>query len=242
MFAGTLASGGSHASPADAGAGAPGQLLVSRVVDGDTYELSDGRRVRLIGIDTPEKHSSAKLRRDAVRSGRDARTIRELGERASEYARRLVLGRRVELEFDQANTATGHRDRYGRTLAYVWVLEDGGRQFMVNRRLVAEGYAYAYTRYPFEYADEFLALQRRAYEEGRGLWAEGLGTEAEDQRSSAASPGSGGPAREADKNCSEFRRHAQAQSFFESAGPGDPHRLDGDGDGVACEGLRQRRR
>lgn len=40
-----------------------------------------------------------------------------------------------------------------------------------------------------------------------------------------------------DKDCSDFSTHAQAQAFFKSQGPGDPHRLDGDGDGSACETL-----
>jgi len=41
-----------------------------------------------------------------------------------------------------------------------------------------------------------------------------------------------------DKDCRDFSSHAQAQAFFEAQGAGDPHRLDGDGDGVACERLR----
>ena len=40
-----------------------------------------------------------------------------------------------------------------------------------------------------------------------------------------------------DKNCADFSSQAQAQAFFEAAGPGDPHRLDGNNDGVACESL-----
>lgn len=40
-----------------------------------------------------------------------------------------------------------------------------------------------------------------------------------------------------DKDCRDFSSHAQAQAFFESQGADDPHRLDGDGDGVACERL-----
>ncbi|MBI2020510.1 excalibur calcium-binding domain-containing protein [Candidatus Daviesbacteria bacterium] len=40
-----------------------------------------------------------------------------------------------------------------------------------------------------------------------------------------------------DKDCSDFSTHAEAQAFFEAAGPGDPHRLDRDGDGIACETL-----
>lgn len=40
-----------------------------------------------------------------------------------------------------------------------------------------------------------------------------------------------------DKDCRDFSTHAEAQAFFESQGPGDPHRLDRDGDGIACETL-----
>ena len=39
-------------------------------------------------------------------------------------------------------------------------------------------------------------------------------------------------------DCSDFSTQAEAQAFFERAGPGDPHRLDRDNDGVACETLR----
>ena len=41
----------------------------------------------------------------------------------------------------------------------------------------------------------------------------------------------------ADKDCGDFSTHAQAQAFFDSAGPGDPHGLDRDEDGLACETL-----
>lgn len=42
-----------------------------------------------------------------------------------------------------------------------------------------------------------------------------------------------------DRDCGDFRTHSAAQAFFEAAGgpARDPHRLDGDNDGVACEGL-----
>jgi hypothetical protein len=38
-----------------------------------------------------------------------------------------------------------------------------------------------------------------------------------------------------DRNCSDFNSQGEAQAFFESAGPGDPHGLDQDGDGFVCE-------
>ncbi|HEU4393014.1 MAG TPA: excalibur calcium-binding domain-containing protein [Solirubrobacterales bacterium] len=48
------------------------------------------------------------------------------------------------------------------------------------------------------------------------------------------------PASAADKDCSDFSTWRQAQNFYKKhGGPRyDPHRLDGDNDGVACESLR----
>jgi Excalibur calcium-binding domain len=41
-----------------------------------------------------------------------------------------------------------------------------------------------------------------------------------------------------DRDCSDFRTHRQAQHFFETHNPRrDPHNLDGDNDGIACEEL-----
>lgn len=210
-------------------------LRVERVVDGDTFELSDGRTARLIGVDTPEKHMSSKLRRDAERSGQDVETIRALGERATQYAKKLAAGRAVELTYDQANAAQDHQDRYGRTLAYVWVMEEGTRQYMVNRRLIEDGYAYAYTQYPFKYSDRFPQLQREARAEERGLWSRG--------ELAASNPNRGDSEEqhdpeEADRNCSDFDTQAEAQAFFDAAGPGDPHRLDSNNDDTPCESLR----
>src|SRR3989338_7137013 len=54
-------------------------ILVKRAVDGDTLELEDGARVRLIGIDTPEMHESRKLYRDAQTNKEDTATIKKLG-------------------------------------------------------------------------------------------------------------------------------------------------------------------
>ena len=40
-----------------------------------------------------------------------------------------------------------------------------------------------------------------------------------------------------DRDCKDFSTHAEAQAFFQDAGPGDPHHLDRDNDGIACETL-----
>ena len=127
--------------------------VVERVVDGDTLLLQSGERVRLIGVDTPEtKHPS--------------KPVQYFGKEASAFTRRMVEGKRVRLEFDQANAAQGHKDRYGRTLAYVF-LEDGT---LLNAEIIKQGYGHAYTQFPFSRMEEFRRLEREAREQGRGLW------------------------------------------------------------------------
>ena len=172
------------------------RLTVKRVVDGDTLVLSNNERVRLIGVDTPEYHASDKLRRDARASGKDAAAIRELGSQASAFTKSMAAGRRVKLAFDQANAAVNHRDRYGRLLAYVYFVEGPEhdlqqiartgapvpeplagvaalktyKEGFLNGLLVEAGYGHAYTRYPFQFKDEFLTYERAARQTGRGLW------------------------------------------------------------------------
>jgi len=137
-------------------------FYVSRVVDGDTVKLSDGRRVRLIGIDTPELHYSDKLLRDAKRSRRDILAIQELGKMASAFTKGLCEGKKVRLEYDIEK-----KDRYGRTLAYVY-LEDGT---FLNGKILEEGYGQVMTIPPnVKYADYFLKLQRQARRDNKGLW------------------------------------------------------------------------
>lgn len=139
-----------------------GLYFVSRVVDGDTLKLSDGERVRLIGVDTPEVHYSDKLSRDAKKSGTDVAAIQAMGQKASDFTKNLVSGKKVRLEFDAKR-----RDRYGRLLAYVY-LEDGT---FVNAKIIEEGYAQIMTIPPnVKYSDLFLKLEREAREKGKGLW------------------------------------------------------------------------
>ncbi len=64
----------------------------------------------------------------------------------------------------------GRKDRYGRTLAYVY-LEDGR---LLNLKIIEKGYGHAYTRFPFSKMEVFRAAERYARETGRGLWAEAV--------------------------------------------------------------------
>lgn len=164
-------------------------LTVKRVVDGDTLVLSNNEKVRLIGVDTPEYHTSPKMKRDAERAKKDMKTIKALGKKSSDFTKALLNGQKIKLEYDQTNAAKNHRDRYGRVLAYVYIDEESRQDLLeklppgvtglesfqdgfLNALIIEAGYGNTYTSAPFKYKNEFLNYERSAREKGRGLWAE----------------------------------------------------------------------
>ncbi len=123
-------------------------VKVKRVIDGDTLLLTNGEKVRLIGVDTPEtKHPQ--------------KPVQRFGREAYLFTRELVEGKEARLEFDWQR-----RDKYGRLLAYVY-LTDGT---FLNAEIIIQGYGFAYTRFPFKYLEEFRKYEREARENGKGLW------------------------------------------------------------------------
>lgn len=140
-------------------------ILVKRAIDGDTLQLENGERLRLIGIDTPEIHESDKLYNDSRRNKQGIQTIKELGRQALEFTKNLTEGKRVSLEFDVEKY-----DRYGRILAYAY-LKDGT---FVNAKIIEEGYASLMTFPPnIKYADLFMRLYQQARINKKGLWGGG---------------------------------------------------------------------
>jgi|GEM_PF-407087 len=139
-------------------------ILVTKVIDGDTIELESKERVRLIGIDTPEARYSRKLERDAKRTKTNCEAIMAMGKKATAFTKSLVEGKRVRLEFDAEK-----KDRYDRLLAYVYLPDER----LLNAELIKEGYAQIYTFVPnVKYAELFRDLQKEARENKRGFWSE----------------------------------------------------------------------
>lgn len=134
---------------------------VVRVVDGDTVVLNNGRTIRLIGVDTPESFTNRKLAKDANALNQEKEVMQGLGKKAAAYTRSIALDKEVQIKTDRKA-----RDRYGRTLGYIF-LSDGT---MLNEKLIKDGYACAYTRFQFKYRDEFVSADNEARSEGRGLW------------------------------------------------------------------------
>jgi micrococcal nuclease len=120
---------------------------VMRIVDGDTIELADARKIRLLLVDTPE-----------TTGGQDDC----YGQEAKQFTTDTLLNKQIELEYDVECT-----DRFGRTLAYVTV--DGQE---INKLMIQRGYACVLHISPDGDArvDECKALQLDAMRSGRGLW------------------------------------------------------------------------
>lgn len=131
----------------------PGLYRITNFIDGDTIEVamnSSKETIRFIGIDTPEvSHHNT--------------TEQCYGPEASAHTKELINTQPVRLEADPVGD---NRDRYSRLLRYVY-LPDGT---LLNQRLIADGYAFAYLTFPFSKKEEFAATQGQAQEAGRGLW------------------------------------------------------------------------
>jgi micrococcal nuclease len=131
-----------------------GPYPVVRVSDGDTFTVDEaGKRVtiRVIGIDTPETHDPRK-------------PVQCYGPEASANAHRLLDGKTVYLEPDPTQDQT---DKYGRTLAYVWI---GSSLFELSQLRGGFAHEYTYDR-PYKRQASFRAAEHAARRMGAGLWA-----------------------------------------------------------------------
>ena len=122
---------------------------VKWVNDGDTIVLTNGKRVRYIGINTPE-------------IDHDNHRAQPFGYESRSYNKTMVLKRKIRLEFDRER-----QDRYGRLLAYLF-LADGT---FLNEALLQKGYAYFLFKKPnLKYNQRLLKAQLEAMKAGRGIW------------------------------------------------------------------------
>lgn len=196
--------------------------------------------LRLLGVDTPET-SLGKVSPGEYEdipdtaSGRD--WLYEWGQRASQFAVEELDGEQVRIEVDPR---ADRRGSYGRLLVYVYV---DGENF--NERLLSEGYARMYDS-SFSERSQFADREEEAQRNDVGLWGyEGSTATATPTPTLTPTPE---PATstddvdlpplpsDGDYDCGHFDTQEQAQTVLERES-GDPHRLDGDDDGIACESL-----
>lgn len=119
------------------------EFLVTEVIDGDTFTLSTGEKVRIIGVNTPEMSEPG-------------------GDIARDIAVELLLGKKVRLRRDVRD-----KDDYDRLLRYVFI----GPKF-INAEMVRMGYAES-RFYPPDtfYQRKFESLEKTAIRNRRGLWS-----------------------------------------------------------------------
>ena len=124
---------------------------VVKVYDGDTVTLQDKRRVRFLGIDTPELAER-----------------QPFAEEAKKYTADMCLGKDVFVSFEPGSD---RMDRYGRMLAWIWVGHGVG-YLNLNEALVAKGYATVYTpgRKKLQNYAKLLRLQSKAKQNKVGKW------------------------------------------------------------------------
>ncbi len=123
-------------------------VRVTRVIDGDTFEIEAGKRVRYIGIDTPELATKQK-------------SAQCFSQEAAEKNKELIEGKTVQLEKDRSET-----DRYGRLLRYVYI-----NNTFVNKILIEEGFAKVDAFLPdVKYYSLLKEAETQAKTNRKGLW------------------------------------------------------------------------
>ena len=152
--------------------------FVRYVIDGDTIILSNGEKVRFLGVDTPESYESEKLDRQAKEMRVSPGYVQELGKKAKFFTEKYIDRREIILKFDKNNEKNNHRDKYGRLLAYVyilgeekgdfnkankdlvWVKIDGKDAVFLNASLIKSGNAEVSRFFQYEKKEEFLAIEK----------------------------------------------------------------------------------
>ncbi|MCS4185209.1 endonuclease YncB(thermonuclease family) [Salinibacter ruber] len=187
----------------------PGQTFTAEVVDVTDGDTFDVRR-SIGGTVTIRLHGV-----DAPESAQS------YGTAATRAARQYVDGKSVRVAVEEIG-------RYGRAVARVEV-----QGADLGAMLIRRGLAWHYRQYAPN-ATEYARLQRQARNADRGLWSQANPTAPWEWRDRTSGPGETSTR---DRDCSDFDTQPEAQRFFERHQPGDPHGLDGNNDGEACESL-----
>ncbi len=131
------------------------KAFVSRVIDGDTFVLSDSQHVRILGVDCPE-------------IARQNKPAESFAKEASEKTKSLVEHKTVKLTFDGRAF-----DIFGRLLAYVWLTDSKGKDSVfVQAELLKNGFArISYYTKEKRYYSLFYNLRNTARKKKLGIWS-----------------------------------------------------------------------
>ncbi|KRF04480.1 hypothetical protein ASG89_21785 [Paenibacillus sp. Soil766] len=238
----TSATSGSASSTKENSKRIPAKVV--RVVDGDTMKVSfaEGGQVkeetiRLLLVDTPESVDPEK-------------PVQPFALDASNYAKTMLTGKDVQLELD-----VSERDKYGRLLCYLYIGDH-----MFNELLLENGYARVAYIYPpnVKYVDQFREIQKKAQQKALNIWSvenyaqedgyhegvvKGGATASPKSATTTTTPKPVTTSQPATTTTSKPSaiynscKEANAAGAYniQKGEPGYSAKLDGDGDGVACE-------
>jgi len=139
---------------------------VARVIDGDTFVLSDSTHVRMLGINTPE-------------IARQRKPSEPFADSAAHFVKTLIEGKQIKLTIEEFSPFTkggntkGVYDIFGRLLAYVWLTDANGKDSLfIQAELLKAGLA-RISHYPKgkRYYDLFYNLRRTARRQHLGIWS-----------------------------------------------------------------------
>lgn len=122
---------------------------VTRIIDGDTYELSNGEKVRMIGIDAPELHNHS-VKKEPY------------SDESKAYLESLILNKDVTLKEDQL---TKDKDVYGRLLRYTYLNGED-----INDEMISNGFADVYNDYNFSKRNSYNNSAATAKNKSIGMW------------------------------------------------------------------------
>ncbi len=128
---------------------------VARVIDGDTFVLSDSQHVRILGVNTPE-------------IARLGKTAEPFADSAASFIKSLIEGKSIKLTFDSKTY-----DIFGRLLSYVWLTNtQGSDSLFIQAELLKAGLC-RISHYPKgkRYYDLFYNLRRTARRKHLGIWS-----------------------------------------------------------------------
>lgn len=118
------------------------EYRVEKVIDGDTIEISNGQKIRLIGINAPERG-------------------KYYYNESKKYLENLILNKKIRIEYDSKT-----KDSYGRTLAYI-IFENKN----INIEILKNGFAHTYKLNEIsKYRKELLEAENYAIKNEIGIW------------------------------------------------------------------------
>lgn len=186
---------------AEAKAGKKFTVKLTKCVDGDTAYFTKVGKTRFLYVDTPESTTQ----------------IEPYGKKAASYTcYKLKHAKKIELQFDGPK-----KDKYNRTLAWVWVDGKLLQKLLINNGYVEKFYDYG----TYSYESELKVLQTKAKKSRVGLWSK--------KKISSTSKPKYSSVKTNFANCTDLRK--VYPNGVPKSHPAYQSKMDRDQDGYACE-------